>query len=214
MKILVTKTHKLKEDDNPDTIEIVLNRYVEFFVTRWIDRNDIIRVKNYNSDETITTLADWNIQLSDVKVAGTNTLRAEVYFTVETGKRLWEIVEKDRAEYKQENVWIEVKHTGEEHINRVGYLTRPIVDRANLDSYDTMMKYLGKIGDREVEIKKNMVYEGSECEWCITVHSMKLIVEKVDFGLRKMSAENQTHMKYISFKNSTKADRIAGLKLN
>jgi len=33
--------------------------------------------------------------LSDVKVAGTNTLRAEVYFTVETGKRLWEIVEKD-----------------------------------------------------------------------------------------------------------------------
>jgi len=96
----------------------------------------------------------------------------------------------------------------------VGYLTGPIVDRANLDSYDTIMKYLRKIGDGEVEVKKNMVYKGSERKWCITIHSMKSTVEEVDFGLCKMSAKNQTHVKYVSFKNSTKADRIAGLKLN
>ena len=29
-----------------------------------------------------------------------------------------------------------------------------------------------------------------------------------------MSAENKSHIKYVSFKNSTKADKIAGLKLN
>jgi len=29
-----------------------------------------------------------------------------------------------------------------------------------------------------------------------------------------MSAENKTHVKYVSFKNSIKADKIAGLKLN
>jgi len=58
MKILVTKTHKFKEDNDPDTIETVLNRYVELIVTRWIDQNDIIRVKDCNGNETITTLAD------------------------------------------------------------------------------------------------------------------------------------------------------------
>ena len=39
-------------------------------------------------------------------------------------------------------------------------------------------------------------------------------MEKVDYGLRKMSAEDDTHIKYLSFKNNTRADRIAGLKLN
>ena len=39
-------------------------------------------------------------------------------------------------------------------------------------------------------------------------------MDALDYGLRKMSAKNKTNVKYVSFKNSTKADRITGLKLN
>jgi len=93
-------------------------------------------------------------------------------------------------------------------------LTGPIVDSANLYEYDKMMKTLGGTNKGEVEVKRNMVYEGPESELCISVYSVRSAAEKVDFGLRKMSAENKSHIKYVSFKNSTKADKIAGLKLN
>ena len=73
---------------------------------------------------------------------------------------------------------------------------------------------MGQIGEGKVEVKRKMVFEGPEREWCIIVHSTRLETDKVDFGLRKMSIENKTHIKYVSFKNSTKADKIAGLKLN
>ena len=77
-----------------------------------------------------------------------------------------------------------------------------------------MTKYLGQIDEGEVKVKRNIVYEGIEQEWYIAVHSTKSALEKVDYGLCRMSTENKTHVKYISFKNSTKADKIAGLKLN
>ena len=83
-----------------------------------------------------------------------------------------------------------------------------------MEYYDKMIKQLGRLKDGEVKVKKNTVYEGPEQQWCITVHSAWSSAEKVDFGLRKMSAANDTHVKYLSFKNNTKADRIAGLQLN
>ena len=112
------------------------------------------------------------------------------------------------------NVWIEEKHTKHEHTNRVGFLIGLIVENANLMSYDTLVKYFRQIKDRDVEIKKNTVFEGNERKWCLTVYSIRSAMDAVDYGLRKMSAKNKTHIKYISFKNSTKADRIARLKLN
>ena len=83
-----------------------------------------------------------------------------------------------------------------------------------IKKYERMMKYLGDINDREVEIKKNIVYEGPKQEQCITIHSIKSPNNKVDFKLRKLSTENKSHIKYVSFKNSSKADKISGLQLN
>jgi len=88
------------------------------------------------------------------------------------------------------------------------------VENANLNEYEKMMIKLGEGEKGEIKVKRNMVYEGDEKEWCVTVHSVRSAAEKIDFGLRKMSAESKSHIKYISFKNSTKADKIAGLKLN
>ena len=76
------------------------------------------------------------------------------------------------------------------------------------------MKKLGKLNEGEVEVKRNMAYEGPERELCITAYSVRSSADKADFELRKMSAENKLCIKYASFKNSTKADKIAGLTLN
>ena len=83
-----------------------------------------------------------------------------------------------------------------------------------MDYYDEMLKNMEQIGEGEVEVKRKIVFEGPEREWCITVYSTRSKTDKVDFGLRKISIENKTYIKYVSFKNSTKADKIAGLKLN
>ena len=93
-------------------------------------------------------------------------------------------------------------------------MTGPIVENVNMNEYNKIMTILGEVQSGELEVKRNIVYEGNEKQLCVTVYSVKSAVEKVDFGLRKMSAENKSHLKYVSFKNSTKADKIAGLKLN
>ena len=86
--------------------------------------------------------------MSEQRVSGTNTLRVQVFFIIETNKSLKEIVEKDRNEYKRDNVWIERKRTDDNYTNQVGFLTGPIIDRANLNYYDKMSKELGRIKDR------------------------------------------------------------------
>jgi len=165
-------------------------------------------------NKIIKDLTNYNDWLSEVRTMGKRTLRIEVFFVVETNKGLKEMIDLDRAEYKQKSIWIEQKRTGLEHTNKVGFLTGPIVDRVSMEYYDKMLKDLRGVEEGALEIKKKSVYEGSEEEWCITVYSTQSAVEQVDFGLRKMSAGNDTHVKYLSFKNNTKTERIAGLQLN
>jgi len=121
--------------------------------------------------------------LSDPRVTGKYTVRVELFFTIETALELRELIDLDRKEYKRSNMWIERKRTVNEHVTRVGFLTGPIVDSANLYEYDKMMKTLGGTNEGEVEVKRNMVYEGPESELCISVYSVRSAAEKVDFGL-------------------------------
>ena len=51
-------------------------------------------------------------------------------------------------------------------------MTGPIVDSTNLHEYDKMMKILGGTNEGEVEVKRNIVYEGPESELCISVYSV------------------------------------------
>ena len=57
---------------------------------------------------TMTTdLSDYNKWLSEIRTIGTNILRVEVFFAVEISKWLKEIVDKDRNDFKKENISIE-----------------------------------------------------------------------------------------------------------
>ena len=137
-------------------------RYVESVVAKQIIRNDIVGVHDSCEDKTITDLSNYNRWLSKIRTTGIKTLRVEVFFAVETSKWLKEIADKDRKEYKRENVWIEQKRIRYEHANKVGFLTGPIIDRANMEYYDKLTKYLGELKEGEVEVKKSMVCKGPE----------------------------------------------------
>jgi len=214
VKVLVTKTHKnQEEDDDYDTV-INTTRVIECLVTGWIEKEYVQGVKDMENNNVMTDLRDYNLWLSEPKMTGTETTRVEIYFTIQTNMTLQDIIDEDIYELKQESMWMEVKRTGDEHTNRIGFITGPVVERANMGWYEAMMKHRGNIQEGEVEIKRNMVYEGKEKEWCITVYSTQSSTESVDYSLRKLSADNKHHMKYISFKNSNKQDRIAGLQLN
>ena len=43
---------------------------------------------------------------------------------------------------------------------------------------------------------------------------MQSAVEQIDNISRKISAEDETHVKHLSFKNNIRVERIAGLQLN
>ena len=148
-----------------------------------MDRKDIKGVMSNQGKGRLASIADWNDWLSELRISGKNTIRVEIFFVVETGMRMKDLVDIDRNEYIHESIWIEEKCTRQEHTNRVGFLTGPIIDNANLMCYDILAKHFGKIEDSEVEIKKNIVFKEKEREWCLTVHSVRSVMDKVDYGL-------------------------------
>ena len=59
-----------------------------------------------------------------------------------------------------------------------------------------------------------MVYKGAEVQRCITIHSMKSVLDKVDIAMRQSRFSRNSHIKYVSFSNSTRNERIGVLQLN
>ena len=83
-----------------------------------------------------------------------------------------------------------------------------------MEWYEQTCKDIGKVNGDEIELKKELVYEGNESEWCITIHSMSSVKEKVDRAMQSMKFSEKSHVKYISFVNSTRNERIGSLQLN
>jgi len=171
-RVLVTKTIKIQDLEDDQDTEAEMANYIHQLVQTWIKRKDIVCVQDLYDGQTTTELENYNTWLSDPRQIGQKTVKVELFFAVELPYSLKEIVEKDKIKFKRDNVWIEQKRTGYEHTNKVGFLTGPIVKRANMNYYENLIKYLGKLNEGEVEIKKKMVYKGQEEEWCITVHSI------------------------------------------
>ena len=68
--------------------------------------------------------------------------------------------------------------------------------------YEQTCKDIGKVNGDEVELKKEPVYEGNKSEWCITLHSMSSVKDKVDMAMQSMKFSEKSHIKYVSFANS------------
>jgi len=51
-------------------------------------------------------------------------------------------------------------------------------------------------------------------QWYITVHRIWSKKEKIDFAMRQMKLSSQSHIKYVSFSNSTQQERLRALQLN
>ena len=64
------------------------------------------------------------------------------------------------------------------------------------------INYISQVRKRRSQIKKKTVYKGELKQICITVYSIELKATKVDFQLRKLSAEERFYIKYVSFKNN------------
>ena len=59
-----------------------------------------------------------------------------------------------------------------------------------------------------------MVYESDKKMWCITVHIIYSAKEKVDVIIREIKLSTDSYIKYISFSNSLKQERIRALQIN
>ena len=80
--------------------------------------------------------------------------------------------------------------------------------------YEKTCKQIRRIQNGEIELKKEIVYEGKENEWCITLHGMSSLKEKLDIALRQLKFSKDSYIKYVSFSNSTRNERIGELQLN
>ena len=59
---------------------------------------------------------------------------------------------------------VEINYTAEEHANRLGGITQPVVDKVNLRWHENTIKKLASLGFRDIEVKKDIVYKGAEMQ--------------------------------------------------
>ena len=136
------------------------------------------------NNTVMTDLTNYNHWLSDAKKTGKHTIRVEVFFTIQITKELREIIEADLPAFKQDRVRVDVKRTDNQHTTRLGYLTGPILDRVNLTWYDRMLKYVGKLNEGSLEVRKDFVYEGQDANHLsITIHGITAERDKIDYNL-------------------------------
>ena len=50
--------------------------------------------------------------------------------------------------------------------------------------YEEILKKAGHIDQERMELKKDIVWEGAEQQWCITVYEIWSEKEKIDFSMR------------------------------
>ena len=109
---------------------------------------------------------------------------------------------------QRERIRVEIKRTVAEHTNWLGIIVRPVVDRANLGQYEKAIILLAKFDIGDVEFKKDYVYEGGEQQWCIVVLGIWSQKEKVELVMRRVKLGENSHIKYVSFAQSTRNECI------
>ena len=84
----------------------------------------------------------------------------------------------------------------------------------NIEWYEKTILSLARIEKDIAEFRKKVVFEREEKQLYITIYSVESEVAKVDFNPRKLSVEERLHIKYVSFKNNNRNERVSGLNLN
>lgn len=213
VKILLTKRKSVIEDEDDQDTVIETLRNAQDVIEYWIYTKlieGVIDVVDKNKVLTdVTCYSDW---ISEPKVTGKAVIRVEVFFTIKTKTPVRDLVQSQLDFLQRENIRIEIKRTNEEHTTRIGYLVGPVVDWANMNWYERTCIEKARVEKGNMELKKEPVYEGAENERCITIHGIRSEKDNVDTAMRMMKLSG--HIKYVSFNNSTKNERIGTLQLN
>ena len=140
--------------------------------------------------------SDW---LSEPKVTGNRVIRVDIFFTIITLVSVRDLVQSQIEFLQQENIKVTVKRTGNEHTSRLGFLVGPIVDRVNMKWYEKICQQVRRINNGELELKKEVVYEGNKNEWCITLHGISSMKEKLDIAMRQMKFSKKVILNMYHF---------------
>jgi len=130
----------------------------------WINQDLIKGVKDITNDKEmiLNIVTNYSLWLSELKVTGSKVIRVEIFFTIRRTTTVRELVQSQINFLQKEQMRVEIKQTAKEHTQKLGILVGPIVDRANLGWYEKAIVNMTEICEGEVELKKDIVYEGDK----------------------------------------------------
>ena len=108
-------------------------------------------------------------------------MKVEIFFTIKSTLNIRELAQDQLEHLKREGIRVDMKWTVDEHATKVGFIVGPLVDRANMEWYQETLIAAGYLEQDHMELKKEVVCEGEENQWCITVHGIWSEKDKVDF---------------------------------
>ena len=83
-----------------------------------------------------------------------NNMKIELFLKIRTSVQLHRLKQKVRNICENESVWIKQKHSGLEHVKRIGVLIGVCVPYSSLEWYQEKVAQVGQIDRSKIEIKK------------------------------------------------------------
>ena len=124
--------------------------------------------------------------MSEPKVLGSRVLMVEIFFATKTNAAFRDLMQGQKELFQKQKIRIDVKRTADEYTTRLGHVVGPIVDRENIGWHEETTKILVKIDVGEVELKKDVMWEGDERHWCMVAHSAYTERDIVDGVTRQL----------------------------
>ena len=179
----------------------------------WLEDNSIVSMMDKNNKK-IRIRDEWADNARLIGRENKGRKKVELFIRVKTDlpfnrlkERVWELCQK-------EELWVFQKFTEMEHVKRIGILAWVCGEHASLASYQQRMTFLGRLADRKIELKKELVFQNNNSKKCVVVYAVENDNDEIDSTLLKSFRENNLGIRHVSFRKIDSNGILAAMRLN
>ena len=156
--LYVTKNVNKEWSDTKSVYETL--KVVKKIVKEWMTVDDNVHVVDKHNvrmgiDE------NWAYGVRTTGRYEKNNMKIELFLKIRTSVQLCRLKQKVRNMCENESVWIKQKHSGLEHVKRIGVLIGVCVPHSSLEWYQEKVAQVGQIERSKIEIKKEKVHQNN-----------------------------------------------------
>ena len=150
--------------------------------------------------------------ISAIKDTGnTQKIKSQVFLTLYIKQGFRELIKSAILVLREEKINMQIKYTIFKHITRVKIILEYHLEYVNMMHLETKILEIVQYMEQILELKQEYIYEKNLRSKCVVVYVMLNERVKVDSDLQAIEVRDGSNMTYISFRNLSSDNKLAGL---